>query len=223
MNRRFVVSPHAQGTPEWYLDRAGKATGSKASCITAQGRTKGQEATTRRDYRVQLVIERITGESQEVEFQSPYMKDGKDNEPFAVMEYEAATGRIVRPVGFCYLPDAPIGCSPDGLLEDDPEGFGFIEGKCPKPAIHLDYLERNRVPPEYVPQLVHSFYVLGAAFADFVSYCPKVPAHLRLFTVRMYRNEADLAGYEVELLRFLGEVNEMERRLQARAPLKAAA
>jgi hypothetical protein len=58
---------------------------------------------------------------------------------------------------------------------------------------------------------------------DFSSYCDALPDYLELFTVRMYRAEVDLVEYEQRLMNFLGEVDDLERRLRARAPLKVAA
>ena len=215
---RFLLSPHPQDTEEWKRDRAGKVTGSRADCVGAKG-SGSTEATTRRDYRVQLVVERLTGEPQEDAFTSRYLRAGKENEPFARMKYEEETGAIVRQVGLAYLPSMPVGCSVDGLMEDDPDGFGFLEIKCPKSANHIAYLMAARLPPEHVPQVVHNFYVTSADFCDFASYDPHMPEKLRLFKVRVYRKEVelDMARYEKALLQFLAETKTLETQLRRRA------
>lgn len=94
---------------------------------------------------------------------------------------------------------------------------GFLEIKCPKTATHIGYLLANRLPPEYVPQVTHAFWVTGADFCDFVSYDPRLPENLRLFIVRVMREELDVAGYEKEALKFLAEVDELEEQLRRRA------
>lgn len=215
---RYLLNEAPQGSDEWKLARAGKATGSKAACILAQGRTKGTEATTRKNYRVQLVTERLTGIPQEDGYVSDDMRAGTANEPMARLEYEAAKPAVmVREAGFAYLPELPAGCSVDGFLDDDADGFGLLEIKCPKSAQHITYLQEARLPPDYVPQTTHNAWITGAAFVDFVSFDPRMPEKLRLFTVRIYRAEFDLTGYEAELMKFLGEVSTLEDSLRKRA------
>lgn len=214
---RFILSPHAQGTPEWLADRIGKATSSKAKCIFAEGRTKGAEAVTRRDYRVQLVTERLTGESQDDGYVSKDMAAGKENEPYARMAYEAETGAMVREAGFAYLPDVAAGASVDGFIDDDPDGLGVLEAKCPKSAIHIAYMQANRLPPEYVDQATHEVWITDAAFLDFVSFDPRMPEKLRLFRIRVLRAEFDLKAHEAGVLQFLTEVDALEEQLRKRA------
>ena len=54
--------------------------------------------------------------------------------------------------------------------------------------------------------MTHNLLISGAQWCDFVSYCPALPPHLHLFTVRVDRDEKVLADYEAELLAFLAEV-----------------
>lgn len=210
---RFTLSDAPQGSAEWRLARAGKATGSKADCILAGGK-----GITRRKYMVQLVTERLTGVPQEDGFQSKAMQDGTENEPFARMGYEAQTGELVTEAGFAYL-SIPAGCSVDGFIGDK----GILECKCPTPHVHVDYMERMRVPPDYVAQVTHNLWVTGAEFVDFVSYCPLMPEGLDLVIVRADRSEFDIKAHEEAVLRFLAETAQMEQRLRARIPMKEAA
>lgn len=217
----YIVSNHPQGSPEWRADRAGKATGSKANCITAEGRTKGVEATTRRDYRIQLVAERLSGMAGEEGFVSKEMSWGTEQEPFARMAFESLTGEIVEEAGFLYRPDIAAGCSLDGFVGLDRRGI--FEAKCPKTATHVAYLLAGRVPPEYVPQVTHNLWVTGCEFVDFCSFDPRLPG-LELFHVRAERNEFDIKGYEAKLLQFISEVDALEIQLRAlRQPLAIAA
>jgi predicted phage-related endonuclease len=214
---RFTLSPHAQGTPEWKADRAGKATGSCANKIDGKIKS-GAENADRRNYRVQIVTERLTGEPQDEGFVSKDMQWGTEQEPFARMAYEAATGAIVREAGFAYLPDLPAGCSVDGFIDDDTDGMGILECKCPKSATHITYMRDAKLPADYVAQVTHNLWVTGAAFCDFVSFDPRLPGErLQLFTVRVMRNELDLKGYEAALMRFLAECDELETWLRKRA------
>jgi predicted phage-related endonuclease len=214
---RFTICEAEQRSPEWFAARAGRATGSNADCVMAQGKKANEEAVTRRDYRVRLAVERITGKSQEDDYLSADMRRGIELEPEAILSYEAFTGNLVRRTGFLVMTDYPVGCSLDWDVSEF-EGFGEL--KCPKAAIHIEYIKARRVPPVYVKQITHNFWVTGAKWVDFVSYNNEVPEHLQTFVVRAYRSEFDIASYEPALQRFLAEVNLTVKEIQA---LKVAA
>ena len=207
---RYVLSTHPQGTEEWKADRAGKATGSRAKDIRAT--IKSGEAAARRDYRTQLVVERLLGAPADDVFINDAMRWGTENEPFARMAYEAQTGNVVQEAGFAYLPSIAAGCSVDGFVES-----GILEIKCPKSATHIAYLMAKRLPPEYVAQATHNAYITDAAFVDFVSYDPRLPENLQLLVVRIERNELPLKEYEAELMQFLSECDALEQQLRKRA------
>jgi hypothetical protein len=209
---RFSICDAEQRSPEWFAARAGRATGSNADCVTAKGKTANAEAVTRRDYRVRLAVERIVGKSQEDDFLTTDMRRGIDLEPEAILSYEALTGNLARRTGFLISNDQMSGCSLDFDIGDFE---GFAELKCPKPAIHIEYIKANRVPPTYVKQITHNFLVTGAKWVDFVSYNRDVPEHLQLLVVRAYRNEFDIAEYETALGRFLEEVNITVQEIEA--------
>jgi hypothetical protein len=213
----YLLSPHEQGTPGWYLDRAGRATGSMADAVCAQGRGSG-EAVTRRNYRYQLACERLTGRPQESGFTNAHMERGKELEPLARALYEQTTGALVRTAGFAFWPTLPIGCSVDGFVGGSAmeAPAGFVEIKCPLPAIHIEYLEANRVPPAYVKQILHNLLVTGAAWCDFVSFNRDMPPELQLFVYRVERTAValDIATYEAELRKFLGKVDHLTNHLR---------
>jgi|SRR6185503_3476207 len=211
---RFIVSPHAQGTQEWLQDRAGKATGSRAADILAT--IKSGEAAARRDYRLELAIERMTGSPAPQGFISAEMAWGTEQEPFARMAYEEQTGRIVSESGFVYLPDVMAGCSVDGFI-DESGSLGIWEAKCPKSFTHISYLRANKLPSAHEPQVLHNMWVTGADFCDFVSFDPRLSGKLQLFTIRVERNEAAMKEYEEKLLTFLAEVDEEHKQLMRMA------
>lgn len=206
----FTISEHAQGTIGWKQDRAGRATGSRAKDILAS--IKSGEAAARRDYRIQLGLERLTGMPADNFYVSKEMTWGTDNEPFARMAYEEKTGLIVRESGFICLTDFMAGCSVDGFIEVNGRK-GVWEAKCPKSATHLGYLEADRLPPEHAPQIIHNMWASDAEFADFVSFDPRMPEHLQLFIHRVERDEKAIADYEAEVVDFLRGVDEMVSRL----------
>jgi hypothetical protein len=65
--------------------------------------------------------------------------------------------------------------------------------------------------------------VTGRRWCDFVSYDPRLPADLRLFTHRVHRDEALIAALEREVTTFLAEVNDTLARLERLAPQSQAA
>jgi hypothetical protein len=106
----------AQRSPEWFAARAGKVTGSRAADVLAK--VKSGEAAARRDYRLQLAVERITGTPMENGFVSADMQRGIDLEATAAARYEAATGHLLRHTGFLAHDTLAAGCSLDGDVDD---------------------------------------------------------------------------------------------------------
>lgn len=191
---------------EWRLDRCGCASASRFKDIIAKGRGGG-EAISRRNYRAQLAIERLTGFPLEEPYQNAAMEHGKLYEPVARMEFEAATGEIVMPVGFIKHPTIEqVGCSPDGLIGDD-DG---IEIKCPYvPAIHLETITSKEIPSEYIAQVQGAMWVTGRKQWTFVSYSPVFPEHLRLFIRHVTRDDIFIRHLHKDVIQFLSEVEEV--------------
>lgn len=199
--RKFTVIDAEQRSPEWFQARAGKVTASRACDFLAK--TKSGYSTSRRNYLVQLLAERLTGQPQEDGFVSNAMLRGLALEPQAFATYEAATGQMPQHVGFLAHTELPIGSSPDGVIGDFE---GVLELKVPNPATHLGYLRAGGLPADYLPQVSHHLLVSGAAYCDFMSYGPNFPEHLQVFLVRVYRSDVDLVAYGRELRIFLDEI-----------------
>lgn len=198
---RFLTIDAPQRSPEWHAARLGKLTGSRAADMLAT--IKSGEAAARRDYRLQLVCERLTGQPQEDPFINAAMQRGIDCEPLAFAAYEAKTGQMVQRTGFLAHVEHMAGCSLDGHIGDFD---GLIELKCPKSATHLKYLRAGEMPAEHRPQILHNLWITGAAWCDFVSFDDRFPEHLSLFVVRVPRIESEILAYEKCALKFLDEV-----------------
>ena len=200
-----------QRTPEWFAARLGRLCGSRAGDMLATIRSG--EAAARRDLRTQLVLERITGRSQENGYQNADMLRGTELEPIALAAYEAQTGRLVEPIGFCQHDALLAGCSPDGFVDAD----GAIEIKVPRSANHLSCLRSGGLPKEHLPQVVHLLWITGRAWVDFISFDPRFPEPLHLYVVRHLRNEVEIKSYELAATLFLREVDEEEAAVRALA------
>jgi putative phage-type endonuclease len=202
-----------QGTAEWLAERAGHCTASRASDVLAK--IKVGEAATRRAYRIQLCTERLTGIPVQG-YQNAAMLWGTATEPEARDAYEAMTGALVEQVGFIRHPElAWVGASPDGCLDDD----GLLEIKCPESTTHLEWMLEERLPPKHMPQVQFQLWVTGRQWVDFVSYDPRFPEHLRLFTVRQERDERYIENLAAEVRGFQADVESMYERLNDRRPL----
>ena len=197
-----------QGTPEWKSCRAGKATASKMTDILAKIKTG--EAAARRDYRIQLVTELLSGEPVSNGFINAEMQWGTDNEPLARAAYEVKTGEFVEQIGFVDHPNIlRSGASPDGLVGK----VGLLECKCPKTATHIQYLLDGVVPVQYQPQMLWQMACCEREWCDFVSFDPRLPAHLQLFVARFPRDNKRIAEMEDEVIKFNAEVDALLAKL----------
>lgn len=186
----------------WMADRCGHITASRITDVLAKPLKGAKEATTRRNYKAELVCERMTGKTQEG-YTSWDMKRGIELEPFAKAEYEIARGEIVDNCGFIAHPSILRGgASPDGLIGK----HGLVQFKAPKTAHHIDYLTAGIVPNEYRPQMLWELACTGRQWCDFVSFDPHLPEHLQLFIVRFDRDEVEIAKIEDEVRRFDEEI-----------------
>lgn len=204
----MTILPVEQRSADWHRARLGRLTGSRAADAFATTK-KGPESAARRNLRLQLVLERLTGECQENGYINADMERGILLEPEARGAYEAETGIVVQSVGFVMHDELMAGCSPDGLTKD-----GLIEIKCPKAATHLDYL-RGGLPQEYQTQITHGLWLTGASWGDFVSFHPNFPEPLRLKVTRLYAKDLDLAAYELAVRLFLSEVEKEVESVKA--------
>lgn len=204
----FRIIDTEQRSDEWRLARLGRLTGSSAADMLAT--IKSGEAAARRDLRLRLVCERLTGQSQDSTFVSAEMQRGIDCEPLALGAYETLTGRLVQRSGFLVHTDLMAGCSLDGHFGDFD---GILEMKCPKSATHLKYLRAGVAPSDYLPQITHNLWISGAAWCDFVSWDDRFPEAMQTLIVRMNRGDVDIAGYEAKARAFLVDVENEYRGL----------
>ncbi|MGH9369692.1 MAG: lambda exonuclease family protein [Thermoanaerobaculia bacterium] len=195
------------------VERCGHATASEFATVRSKGKGS-EEAVGRRNYRVRVAIERLTGVPQDSGYRNAAMDHGQEFEAEARAAYEVHTGRLVREVGFIkHQKIAWCGASPDGVADDR-----IIEIKCPLvSAIHVETLLANRLPPEHVAQVQGEMWVADKGLSDFVSYDPRMPEGLRLFIFEAKRDEAYIREFEPMLRQFLAEVMELVEQLAKRA------
>ena len=203
------MSDIEQGTPEWFAQRCGKATASRISDIVAK--TKTGYSTSRANYMAQLVVERMTNQVAE-SYSNAAMEWGVENETFARAAYEAKTGNMVDQVGAIDHPRIALSAaSPDGLVGDD--GDGCLEIKCPNTATHIETLLGDEPAKKYYDQMQWQMVCANRSWCDFVSFDPRMPAHLQLFVKRIERNDEYIEQLEKEVVQFLMEVEYKVKKL----------
>jgi len=204
--------PGEQGSVEWLYTRVGKVTASRFADVM-NFRKDGKESAKRYDYRMELVVERLTGQPSE-HYVSEYMEWGSEQEKAARMAYEAHTGNLVVVPGFIDHPAIPMcGGSPDGFVDDD----GMIELKAPTSATHIETVLFEEY--DHRPQMQGNLACNPKRkWCDFVSYDPRLPKHLRLYVQRFTRDGGYIAKLESGIVLFQSELDTLMTRLQQTAP-----
>lgn len=199
-----------QGSDAWFAQRVGLVTASRLNDVMASLKGGG-EASTRRNYRAQLIAERLTGTKAD-SFTNAAMQWGMDNEPIARALFEVSSGLDVQQVGLVLHQSIKMtGASPDGMIAED----GLIEIKCPNTATHIDYLLGGVAPSDYHNQMLWQMECTGREWCEFVSYDPRMPEDLQLFQVRFMRDEERIETLRSGVKKFLSEVDEVLIKLNS--------
>ena len=200
---------YKQCSEAWFQSRLGRATASRIADVMAK--TKSGYSTSRENYMVQLALERITG-VQADSYTNAAIQWGRDTEPLARAAYEVHAGVLVEEVGMIEHPRiAMAGASPDGTIGAD----GLLEIKCPNSATHVNTLRSRRPSGEYITQMQWQLSCTGRAWCDFVSFDPRMPDGLQLFVIRVPRDDDYIVQLEIDVERFLEQVDAMVRELNA--------
>ena len=191
-----------QGTDAWKLEKLGHVSAGSVSDILAKG--KGGESKMRDSYKWRIITERMTGLIQE-SFSNDSMLWGVETEAEARMTYELIYGVTVDQTGFVKHPTLQwVGASPDGMIGTD----GLIEIKCPHTKTHLQTLKSSEAPKVYYSQMQMQMWTMNRQWCDFVSYDPRLPHNIQFFCKRVDRDDEYISNMEIEVLKFLAEVEE---------------
>jgi len=196
-----IIHDLKQGSPEWLAVRGGKFTASNFGKLMMAKSTKGYN-----DLINTVVFERISGTIPE-QFQNEWMERGNALESEAIEAYELRTFNSVDRIGFIEM-DEWVGCSPDGLVEDE----GMVQVKCPKYTTLVDYLLSDEIPSEYLYQMQGEMMVTGRKWNDFWAYHPNFVPMLR----RVERDEETIAKIRERLSESIKEVNKRIKQLTKR-------
>lgn len=190
-----------QGTPEWFAARTGVITASrfKDACSVLKS---GEPAQASRDYAMELVFERLTGDMAP-KFVNTAMTRGSELEPDAADAYAVETGEMLESIGFVLHDALPIGCSPDRLVGDD----GLIEIKCPMDVKRVLTMWQTGDASEYFHQIQGQLWLTGRKWCDLVVYDPRLgAAGMSLYIKRIERDSGFIADMAATLERFVKQV-----------------
>ena len=220
---RITIHRGGQQDAEWRRLRLGCATGSGFADVLSRPTSGKGESTSRRNYRVRLALELLTGQPEENTFTTQAIRTGIEREPIARARFEEQTGLLVEEVSFIRLNHMMVGCSPDGLIDDD----AGLEIKCPSKAVHLEYLTSGNPPSEYIPQIQGCMLVSGRKRWHFVSFNPDFPPELQMHHIVVERDDLFIRRLKDELWKFTSEVKatvrELEQMVEQRRQLARAA
>lgn len=197
-----------QRSPEWFAQRAGKVTASSVYKVMAK--TKTGYSADRDNYQAQLVVERMTGKPTKT-YSNAAMEWGVEQEANARAAYEAQMGKLVEEVGFIPHPTIPMcGASPDGVVGD-----GLIEIKCPETATMIELQLNQKIPDKYMKQMQLQMRCADKQWCHFVVYDPRMPERLQLLIIHVDRDDKLIGEMEAEIIKFLAEVDEKVKKLEA--------
>lgn len=175
----------SQGSSEWLQQRSGKITG---SCFHKL--LNGKAA--KEKYIYDIASERVTGcFSDSINYTNFHMQRGHDYESEARNQYIIKTFAHITEVGFVQLNDY-VGCSPDGLVDDD----GMIEIKIPdsnnyfRQVLEISSKGSEAISSEHYAQMQFNMYVCNRQWCDYILYNQRHQVNNKeLFIWRVERDE----------------------------------
>jgi len=167
----IVLDQLLQGSEAWEQVRLGRATASEFDKIlTPSGAISKQAIGYMRKLAREVLVDNPN------EWQGNRHTDwGNEHEADARRAFTDLTGLQVTQVGFVARDDeAPVGCSPDGLIMNHAISTwsAGLELKCPAVDTHVGYIMEGRLPNSYKLQVHGSMAVTGLDVWYFFSYFP---------------------------------------------------
>lgn len=166
---------YEQGSDRWLQARCGLLTASNMKLIVTEKTMKSASNEKERAHMYELLAQRISGYV-EPTYIGDEMLRGHEDEVRARIAYEERTKAKVSQVGLIVNDKwgFSIGCSPDGLIDVDPEGEGGIEGKSRRQKFQiqtiLEHVRQKTVPSEFLMQVQTCLAVSERNWWDFLSY-----------------------------------------------------
>lgn len=203
-----------QGSSSWYKHRLGIPTSSNFhKIVTPKGEPSKQAVT----YLYRLVCERLLNETMDDEIGFvKWVQHGKEQEPYAVKQFEFVNEVELEPGGFITTNDGRLGASPDRIFKGHKES---LEIKSPAPWTQLKYLLEG--PDDaYIAQTQGHLLVGDELEAThFYSYNPRTPPFHKVI-LRDHRFQNVLASALNSFCDILDQQTERARALGAFAAVR---
>lgn len=159
------------------------------------------------NYFYEVLADRL---SEDDDLDESAMERGERLESEAVEAFEKHTGKIVDRIGFIESEENEfMGCSPDGLIQNEGIYNEGIEIKCLSSANHVRAWVEDMPPKDYLPQIIQMFIVnetLKTLY--FVLYDPRITIH-PLHVIELTREllELEISSYKAQEIEFISSVN----------------
>ena len=155
----MIIHSMQQGSAEWHDIRKLKLTASHAQAIASAGKGLGTYTTE--------IVSKYFSTGEEKTYLNDEMQRGLELESEARTIYEFETGNEIKEVGFVEY-NKYIGCSPDGLIDED----GGIEIKIHNDKVYTELLLHNKIDTKYLWQIQMNLFITGRQWFDYVAYNP---------------------------------------------------
>lgn len=199
-----------QRSQEWINERVGFITGSRLNDVLAK-----KDSAARKNYLLQIAIERINKKPAEPMFINDAMQRGIDKEDDAVLCFEANKGIFTEKCGFIKSKDIPwFGASPDRLIGND----AILECKVPNTLTHMNYIIDDKLPTKHKAQVYGQMLVTERDRGYFISWDDRTVEGMELFVVEFKKDNEYMDTLVEEVNLFNKEADELvEKFLEKRS------
>jgi predicted phage-related endonuclease len=202
VDENLEVLDIAENESDWHAERLGKFTSSRMGDLMSQGRGKDQLWGQMADnYIYEKIAEKLTGVPHYIA-ETNAMAWGNDLEEEAFNKFKEHSGLDCQHMGTTFIKFNELsGGSPDGYVGED----GVIEIKCPyNSSIHLKTIITKEIDKKYMYQMQANMLFTDRSYCYYVSYDPRMPEALQLYTTKILRDN-DICNQIAERLTEVSE------------------
>ena len=191
-----------QGSIEWHQARLAKVSASRIGDVMAKTKTGASER--RKRYMMELVSERLTGQSIEVPVTAA-MQRGIDLEPEArwILSKSMKDHKITEASVYDHPTIKNACASPDGLIGK----YGLLEIKCMGQLNHTKFLATQKIPKDHELQMLwQQACQPERLFTIYMCYNPSFAMKQQVAVEKLHRDDKKIKELEDEVVKFLDEV-----------------
>jgi hypothetical protein len=205
-----------QGSADWYRIRSGIPTASEFHSILTPA--KMQLSTARHKYAARLIAGRLLNWQADSLEKIDHIRDGKEQEPFAIAQMELVNEIKTRKLGFATTNDGRFGASPDRVVMSGDAVSITAEAKCPTIPVQMERLLFGH-GSDYAVQVAGQLWVCEADKAIFYSFNPRTPPYM----VETGRDEVMIKKLSDALEQFSDELEALTEKARSLGMFQAFA